>query len=115
MSDFRIGAPERTAAGFAVEVEVAGNSRLFAGHFPGLPVLPGVAQLLLIERAWEAATGRRAAVSAVHRARFRTAVSPGDRLRLELRGEARRLCFGLTRGEDRVAEGIVALREVDRP
>lgn len=113
MKELRLGRPAATAAGLTIEVEVGAASRLFLGHFPGLPVLPGVALLMLIERAWEASTGRRAALSAVLRARFRTAVSPGDRLRLELRGPADRLTFRYSRGGDRIAEGIVALREVD--
>lgn len=107
----RLGAPERTAAGFAVAVEVDDDCPLFAGHFPGMPMLPGVAQLLIVELAWQAATGRRARLRSVTRARFRAAVAPGDRLRLELRGGAERLTFGLSRDRDRIAEGIVTLHE----
>ncbi len=65
----------------------------FQGHFPGMPVMPGVlmiealtqaAGLILLERVGATATGR-VALRGVNDAKFRRQVVPGDQLRLEVR------------------------------
>jgi hypothetical protein len=56
----------------------------FQGHFPGCPILPGVAQIHLsrvfAERLWHMAPGS----SDVLRVKFRMLIRPGDRVRLHL-------------------------------
>jgi UDP-N-acetylglucosamine acyltransferase len=65
----------------------------FQGHFPGVPVMPGVlmieallqaAGVLLLEREASPRTAR-CALRGVNNAKFRRQVVPGDRLRLEVR------------------------------
>lgn len=51
----------------------------FDGHFPGHPILPGVAQFILALEAL-ARSGRTATVSGIVHARLRQLVSPGERL-----------------------------------
>ena len=67
------------------------NEEFFQGHFPGMPLMPGV---LMIEAFTQVATvllfqdqdrpGQRAFLRGVDRAKFRRQVVPGDRLRLEV-------------------------------
>ncbi len=65
---------------------VSANEPYFAGHFPGVPVVPGVllcealAQLGAVVANPEGAFG----LGGVRRARFRRPVVPGDALRLEV-------------------------------
>ena len=67
------------------------NEEFFQGHFPGMPLMPGV---LMIEAFAQVATvllfqdtdrpGQRAFLRGIDRAKFRRQVVPGDQLRLEV-------------------------------
>jgi predicted hotdog family 3-hydroxylacyl-ACP dehydratase len=105
---FRLAAPESSAiAGEGRwRVEIPTASPLFAGHFPGHPILPGIAHLAMVERA----LGR--ALAGVRSLKLRRPVGPGDALALWIssvndEGWAR---FELRRGEEAVSSGAVACR-----
>lgn len=87
---------------FAVEIPVA--SPLFAGHFPGQPILPGVAQLAVIERVLGPLAG-------VRNLKLRRPVSPGDRLDLRVSGprEDGSARFEMSRDGEPVSNGVVLL------
>lgn len=69
------------------------NEPHFMGHFPGLPVMPGVliieamAQVggILISKVNDNARGRVMFLASVDEAKFRKPVVPGDQLRIEMR------------------------------
>jgi 3-hydroxymyristoyl/3-hydroxydecanoyl-(acyl carrier protein) dehydratase len=88
-------------------IEVPADGPLFEGHFPGRPILPGIAELVLLGRAlpdpWGAAN-----VSAIPFVRFRGLVLPSDRLEVsvESRGEDG-IRFEARRGADLVANGAM--------
>ena len=58
-------------------VTVPEDSPWFDGHFPGMPLLPGIAQLALVEeliaRAWE----RKRKAAQFSRVRFKLKIEPG--------------------------------------
>lgn len=65
---------------------VSANDPYFAGHFPGAPVFPGVLLCEAIAQlgALAVGEGEDVALGAVHRARFRRPVLPGDILDLSV-------------------------------
>ena len=91
------------AAPICVTASFASSDPVFAGHFPGRPVVPGV---LLIERveAALAANGRR--VAELTAVKFHTPAAPGERLDFRIvctsEGEAR---FEVECGTTRIASG----------
>ena len=65
---------------------VAGDdSPWFDGHFPGSPILPGIAQLAIIEEAVRRAGGDGGAISGVDRLRFKGMIRPGERMTVTAR------------------------------
>ncbi|HEV7507463.1 MAG TPA: hypothetical protein VGS07_21440 [Thermoanaerobaculia bacterium] len=59
-------------------VAVPAASSWFTGHFPGRPILPGIAYLALAQRALSEILGREAALAAVRSLKLRRPVVPGD-------------------------------------
>src|SRR6202140_4299859 len=107
------------------------NEPFFCGHFPGLPIMPGVliveamaqagGALLLTEV--EDRTGKLIVFTGIDRARFRRPVVPGDQLRIEVevkswhptaRSIAVRMEGAAYVGDKRVAQAIVTCQLVDQ-
>ena len=83
------------------EKAVAANEWFFQGHFPGLPVMPGVmqvealAQTMAIYVAQQEGFGDRIGLFAgIEECRFKRVVQPGDRLSLEVTMEKLGRRFG---------------------
>lgn len=91
-------------------IEVPTVGAWFEGHFPGRPILPGVAELALVHDALAHKARRPVSIQAIAFARLRQLVLPGDRLELVAREEeAARLRFDLKREGVLVANGEFVL------
>ncbi|GAA4656365.1 hypothetical protein GCM10023347_02250 [Streptomyces chumphonensis] len=78
--------PVDTEDGTATVVTVAGDEKVFPGHYPGFPIFPGVC---IVEYAHRSALATfpaegRWELAAVESTRFLSPVFPGDELRTEL-------------------------------
>jgi 3-hydroxyacyl-[acyl-carrier-protein] dehydratase len=106
------------------------NEPFFAGHFPGLPIMPGVLIVEAIAQAGGALLLREVedrenkvmVFTGIERAKFRRPVGPGDQLRLEVEVKGWRVVPGMTAakmqgyafvGERRVAEAAVSCQLID--
>ncbi len=104
------------------------NEPHFQGHFPGVPVMPGV---LVVEAMAQAGAvmmlqdvpdrhEKLIYFTGIDKCRFRRPVVPGDQLVLEVTVLKRRARFAVLRGVARVGDELVAEAElssamVDRP
>ncbi len=82
----QLGAPVTEADGRSVcEFRFAADDPVFAGHFPGNPILPGVFQLELTRLMAETVLKGRLAVREISKAKFRLPISPLETVRVELK------------------------------
>lgn len=57
---------------------------VFAGHFPGHPLVPGVAVIALIQAACEQVFSAAIRIAVVERCKWKTPTVPGERLQLNI-------------------------------
>lgn len=106
---------EPTAAGETAVFAVAVPADLlyFAGHFPGAPLLPGVAQLVaLVLARVRALWPELGEPTHVGRLKFKQPIAPGDALRLTLERErdgdsAPRVHFRIDRNDQGCTVGVM--------
>lgn len=80
-----VGPVEMPAAGeWRAVVRVPAGSDWFAGHFPGDPILPGIAQLGMVGEVARRAIGEQMRLSGFSRIKFKKIVRPGDELTVTL-------------------------------
>src|ERR1700733_13829221 len=106
------------------------NEPFFNGHFPGLPIMPGVLIVEAIAQAGGALlltevqdrSDKGMGLTGIERAKFRRPVSPGDQLRLEVELKGWREVPGMTAAKmqgyafvagKKVAEAIVSCQLID--
>lgn len=83
-----------------VSVGVPATLRYFDGHFPGDPIVPGVAQLgPLAESQTRRAWPELGALLSVKRLKFMQALRPDDALALTLKRAGDKVTFALHKGE----------------
>ena len=106
------------------------NEQFFVGHFPGLPIMPGVLIIEAIAQAGGALlltevpdrSEKVMVFTGIERAKFRRPVSPGDQLRLEVELRGWREVPGMVAakmqgyafvGTKKVAEAMVSCQLID--
>ncbi|MFR9731948.1 hypothetical protein ACL03H_22185 [Saccharopolyspora sp. MS10] len=101
----------RSGGGVSATVRVDPAEPVFAGHYPGFPLLPGLALLDVVQAVVRTCPGREAArLSGVDRVRFFHEVRPGDELAVEVEFGADGGCSVAITGErGRVAQLRCAL------
>jgi 3-hydroxyacyl-[acyl-carrier-protein] dehydratase len=112
-----VGPVEARATGeWCTEVRVPEESAWFAGHFPGDPILPGIAQLGMVHEMAGRALGERFRLSGLSRIKFKKILRPGDRLRITLTPRAGlpgMLAFRIDSGEDIACSGTLSFESTD--
>ena len=97
---------------FQADVRVPPDSPWFDGHFPGRPVLPGIAQLAMVQDLLARSLACAGRITAVHRVRFKQAVAPGAALTVMARTQGaagREVAFRILDGSALVCSGIATL------
>ncbi len=80
-----LGLVESSAAGeIHTEVQVPAESHWFSGHFPGEPILPGIAQLGIVYDTVCRAGGGRFGITGFSRVKFKKIIRPGDRMQIAI-------------------------------
>ncbi len=93
------------------------NEPFFPGHFPSMPVMPGVliveamaqsAAVLVVHTLGPSAEGKLVYFMSIENARFRKPVSPGDTCRIHVRKDRQRGSVWKFTGEVKVNGALVA-------
>jgi 3-hydroxymyristoyl/3-hydroxydecanoyl-(acyl carrier protein) dehydratase len=98
------------------EVRVPPGSAWFGGHFPGDPILPGIAQLGMVREAAAAALGDRVRLAGVSRVKFKKIIRPDDRLRITLSIRADLpgvMAFRIESGAEIACSGTLVWEQID--
>lgn len=100
------------AASWSAEVYVPAGSNWFDGHFPGNPVLPGIAQLGMVFELIAHGFSDKIRVREVSRVRFKQMILPGDRIIVTAEpktGKAGNYTFRIMKDDDLVCSGNMAV------
>jgi len=86
LADARCALRTATLAGAQISAEGAFPAELavFTGHFPGHPLVPGVAVIALIQAACEQVFSTPIRIAAIERCKWKTPTVPGERLSLTI-------------------------------
>lgn len=82
----RVGGPQPSPDGAVVqEFRFPASEAVFAGHFPGHPLLPGIFQIEMARVVAESMLHAALQVRAVTKAKFLRPIIPGETVRVELK------------------------------
>lgn len=104
----------------SADIIVGPDSLWFDGHFPGFPVLPGIAQLGMVFDLlgnFLSKDGTHTRISGVSRVRFRQLLRPGDAINVTAtpeRDSPGRFKFRVMAGEQLACSGIMELAPGER-
>jgi 3-hydroxymyristoyl/3-hydroxydecanoyl-(acyl carrier protein) dehydratase len=94
------------------EAQVPADCVWFDGHFPNMPILPGVAQLTLVADLLNRAMKRSVVIRSVSRVRFKQMIRPDDTIAVSLsptQKDAATYGFRLSIGPELVCSGTITI------
>ena len=101
--------------------DVPVDSPWFSGHFPGQPILPGIALVYMAEQAIiqdALAKGEQLQLHTLKRVRFTQPVRPGETLSLNIvseeAGEDILFSFKITNKENIVCSGVIVAKKINK-
>jgi 3-hydroxymyristoyl/3-hydroxydecanoyl-(acyl carrier protein) dehydratase len=101
--------------------DVSADSPWFSGHFPGEPILPGIALVYMAEQAIiqnALAKGEQVQLHTLKRVRFTQPVRPGETLSLNISGEEAGeeilFSFKITNKENIVCSGAIVAKKINK-
>jgi len=98
-----------------MEADVRPDSHWFSGHFPGEPILPGIAQLEMALDAIKRLNQKSLRISGVKRIRFKQVIRPDDNLRITVvphKKDALSYLFRIMVNGELVSNGILMIEEL---
>ena len=98
-------------------VHVPPDSPWFRGHFPGEPILPGVAQIGMVIDAIRQAQNQDLKVSGVRRVRFKQIIRPDDQLKIiaaPLKQNAGAYSFRILVEDEVACSGVMMVEELKK-
>ena len=98
----------------AAEAQVQADCVWFDGHFPGEPILPGVAQLTLVVDLLQKALKQPIVVEGVSRVRFKQMIRPKDDIRVHIAPSAKGVAtfgFRLSKGKELACSGSIKIAQ----
>lgn len=96
------------------EVEIGPDSPWFSGHFPGDPIVPGVAQLGLVLEALQQTREHPITITEISRIRFRRIIRPNEPIRIfiaPVNGRVDTVAFRILVEEETVCNGLMVVKE----
>ena len=107
-----------TEDSITADISIKGDSQWFDGHFPGLPVLPGIAQISMIQDAvqqMDGHNGNRVTITGITKMRFRQLITGEAILNLTMTKEKKspsHYKFKLLHNNQLICNGTVLLGSI---
>ncbi len=106
--------PQSSSGELLARAETVAESPWFSGHFPGEPILPGIAQIAMVLETIRRAEGRDVCIAGLKRVRFKQVIEPGDEITIRVRPrESGDDCysFQVTVGGEIACSGLITVTE----
>ncbi len=88
------------------------TSPWYSGHFPGEPILPGIAQITMVKETIQKAESRQIGIAGLKRVRFKQVIQPGNEINIRVRprqGDDDSYSFQLMVGDEIACSGLISV------
>lgn len=101
----------------SADIQIPRDSTWFSGHFPGDPILPGIAQLGMVFDVIHQLGNQNMKISSINRVRFKQIIRPDDHLKIiavPRENYAESYSFRIMVGKKLVCSGVMTLESGTR-